>query len=495
MTTPPPLCVDLDGTLLLGDAAVESALMLLKRNPLYLFAMLWWASRGWSLLKHEVARRAPIDITTLPWNQQVLDWIRAEREHRACLLVTASDILLAKPIAKHLGCFDDVMASDGDINLAGANKADALVERFGDKGFDYIGNSYSDLAVWVHARHAIIANASPQVIHRAGLDNHIAKIFPRHGQPDPGEDPASPPTHRRDRHPVLASIPTWARALRLHHWSKNLLLLAPLVGAHQIGDPGLLATALLAWLLFGLCTSGTYLLNDLMDLPADRHHPDKRRRPLASGRLNLPAALTAAPLLIGVALAGAAALLSWPFTAWMAAYLVLTLAYSWRLKRVIILDTVVLAGLFTVRILAGSGATGIPASAWLLTLSMLLFFGLALLKRYTELQALRIAQQAASRGRGYRRSHLGLVHGLGIIAGIASVATVGLYVASPAAAPLYARPAWLWALCPLLAAWLIRLWWLAKRGRMHEDPVMFASHDLPSWIILILGALTVWGAA
>ena len=467
-----PLCVDLDGTLLLGDVGIESALALVKRNPLHLFPMLLWLARGFAPFKREIARRIALDPESLPIDQRVLDWIITERKSRPCLLVTASDVLLAKPVAERLGCFDEVIATDQSTNLAAAAKARMLVQRFGEQGFDYVGNSASDLAVWPHARHAIVANASPRLLARAHKSANVSQVFPQ----------LTPGMHK------------WAQALRLHQWVKNLLVFVPLLGAHLLGKPELAARAALAWLLFGLCTSGTYLINDLLDLDADRQHPRKRTRPLPSGRLNLESALRAIPALIGAALIGAWLLLPMKFLAWLAAYLILTLGYSLWLKRIIVLDAAVLALLFTIRIFAGGGATGVAVSSWLAALSLVIFLSLALMKRYTELRAAQAPTDTKLPGRGYHRASMRLVAILGAAASVAGLAILAGYIPSPTSHALYQHPTLLWLLWPLAAWWLARLWWLAKKGRMHDDPIMFAVRDPQSWLTAIIGLGILWSA-
>ncbi len=469
---PIPLCIDLDGTLLLGDVGIESALALLKRNPLYLLPMLLWLMRGYAPFKREVARRVALNPGHMPWDERVLDWVKTERKSRPCLLVTASDLVLATSIAQHLGCFDEVIATDQTDNLAAQAKARVLVQRFGEQGFDYAGNSASDLHVWPHARDAIVANASPRLLARARRCANVSRVFSQHGS--------------RTR--------TWMRALRLHQWIKNLLVFVPLLGAHLLGNPTLAMQATLAWLLFGLCTSGTYLLNDLLDLDADRQHPRKRDRPLASGRLRLESALRAIPALIGAALIGACLLLPPAFLPWLAAYLILTLTYSLWLKRLILIDTLVLALLFTIRIFAGGGATTVPVSPWLAALSLLVFLSLALMKRYAELRSVQAPPVGSLPGRGYRTSSSRLVAVLGITAGMSSLAILAGYILSPASRALYQHPTLLWLLWPLATWWLARLWWLAKQGRMHDDPIMFAVRDPQSWLAAIIGLGILWSS-
>ncbi len=465
-----PLCVDLDGTLLRTDAGIESGLALLRRNPLYAFAMLYWLLGGLARLKHEVAQRAAVDVTTLPWDLRVLDWVRQESGHRDCLLVTASDQLLAESVAAHLGCFAGVMASDGKANLAGGNKARALVERFGDKSFDYAGNSSSDLAVWPHARKAIVANAFDSTLKRALAIDADAKVFPRRS----------------------GRLRDWIDAMRLRHWPKNLLLFAPLIGAHGLGNlSAVLATAMAA-LLFSLCASGTYLVNDLFDLAADRRHPHKRNRPLASGRVDMATALAIAPILVIMPFLAGAWTLPPPFTGWLGLYLVLTLAYSVSLKRLFLVDVVVLAVLFMLRILAGGAATGVTITIWLATFALPMFFALALVKRLSELQSLREQGQTRAAGRAYHRRHRRLVHSLGILASAVAVLILAMYPVSGNATDLYAHPHLLWVLSALLAWWSWRLWQLANSGRMHHDPIMFALRDWQSWALLVASAAILW---
>ncbi len=468
-----PLCVDLDGTLLLGDVGIESALALIKQNPLYLFAMLLWLLRGYAVLKRNIAQRVTLNAATLPYDARVLEWVRTEKATRPCVLATASDALLVQPIADHLDCFSEILASDGVTNLAGSAKARALETRFGKGGFDYAGNSSSDLAVWPHARTVIVANPSAPLLRHIRNAFSIGKLFPRQTR----------------------GLRTWARALRLHQWVKNLLLFVPLIGAHRLEDGALVAQCLVAWMLFGMCTSGTYLGNDLLDLDADRRHPRKKFRPLASGRLPVQDGLIAANGLIAGSFLAALLLLPFAFSGWLAAYLLLTLTYSLRLKRIIVVDVMVLAVLFTLRILAGGGATGVPVSPWLLALSLLTFFGLGLVKRYAELHDLVTDKVDQARGRGYRARHLSMVWWLGISASLAGITVLGLYIESPTSHALYRNQGLLWLLCPLLAFWIGRVWWLAKAGRMHDDPIMFATRDITSWIVLVTSGIIVWAAS
>ena len=463
---PAPLCVDLDGTLIRTDLLLESTLALLKRNPLYLFVLPFWLLRGRASLKQRIAQRTKVDIPTLPWDPRVVELLETERRQRALVLCTASDHVLADAVAKHLGCFDRVMASDGTRNLSGRRKAEALVEAYGERGFDYAGNEARDLAIWRHARRAFVVNDSRSMVAHAGKVSEIAGIFPR-------ETP---------------SWRTWLKALRLHQWLKNVLVFVPLLAAHQFLQPTAVAHAIAAFIIFGVCASGVYVLNDLLDLGADRAHPRKRKRPFASGRLPLAAGLVIAPLLTIAAFA-AAYLLDPRFALMLLGYYVLTLAYSLRLKQIAMLDVLVLAGLYTVRIIAGSAAIASGLSFWLLAFSMFLFLSLALLKRYTELVVQRDAGNEQARGRGYATTDASLLATLGGASGYLSVLVLALYIDSTASAALYRHPQWLWLMCPLLLYWISRVWIIAHRGAMHDDPVVFAVTDNVSRAVLALGAL------
>jgi 4-hydroxybenzoate polyprenyltransferase len=468
---PIPLCVDLDGTLIRSDMLFESALSLLRRNPLYLFSFVLWLVRGRAHLKREIARRAEVDPATLPYDQRIVDWLRAEAGLRPRVLCTASDAGLAQGIAAHLGLFDEVMASDGETNLAGRHKGESLRQRYGDKGFDYAGNEYRDLHIWKHARKAIVVNAKNGLAKAAGEHCEVERVF----EPD------------------RSGLKVWLKALRLHQWLKNLLVFLPLFAAHRVLEPTALLHCIVAFFAFGLCASGVYVLNDLFDLDADRRHPRKRLRPFAAGTLPLASGLLAAPLLTLAGLA-LALVVSLPFAGVLLTYYVLTLAYSLRLKRIVMLDVVVLAALYTVRIIGGAVAVGGGLSFWLLAFSMFLFLSLAMLKRYTELQSMQAAGKAQASGRGYSVDDIALIQSLGGASGYMSVLVLALYINSTASEALYRHQEVLWLLCPLLLYWISRVWLIAHRGGMHDDPVVFALVDRVSRVVLALCAIVVAGA-
>lgn len=465
-----PLCVDLDGTLLRSDLLFESLMSMLSRRPWMVLWLPLWLFGGKARLKREIALRGPVDPSLLPYDERVLDLLR-ESADRHRVLCTASDAGLVEPIARHLGCFEEVMASDGHRNLAGSNKAAALVERFGERGFDYLGNAPVDLKVWKHASTAWVVNASE------ALALHASKVC------DKVEHLA----------PERSGLHVWINAFRLHQWLKNLLIFVPLLASHRFTDQDAILLSCLAFLAFGLSASGVYVLNDLLDLEADRAHPRKRARPFAAGTLSLRSGLIAAPILALAGL-GLAMLVAPLFAAVLASYYVLTLGYSLGWKRVPILDVILLAGLYTVRIIGGAAAISSVPSFWLLAFSMFIFLSLALLKRYIEFVGLAQRGEVSAAGRGYHLDDQPLLLALGGSAGYLSVLVLALYINSPESQALYSRPEALWLLCPLLMLWISRAWMKAHRGTMHDDPVVFAATDRFSLLVAAIGAVIALSA-
>lgn len=290
--------------------------------------------------------------------------------------------------------------------------------------------------------------------------------------------------------PHPGTVAVLARGLRVHQWAKNLLIAVPLVTAHRWDEPDLILSTLLAMAAFSLLASGTYLINDLLDLEVDRAHPTKRNRPLAAGHLSPGAGrVLAALLILG---GGALALpLGTGFQAMLLGYLVTTLAYSLRLKRVPMLDVVVLAGLYSARILAGHAAVGIPHSEWLLAFATFLFLSLALVKRYAELRLMRDREQAGAAGRGYVVEDLPLLGQLGTAAGFLAVLVFALYINSGQVRVLYRYPEALWPVIPLLLYWVARVWREAHHGRMNADPVLYALTDRTSYAVGVLFVICV----
>ncbi|TKC91774.1 UbiA family prenyltransferase [Trinickia terrae] len=469
-----PLVVDLDGTLIRSDVLIESGFAFLKSKPHRFYKPLLWLLRGGKpALKAGLADTTNLDVSVLPYDPVVLEWLTAERKAgRHLVLATASHERYAQAIASHLDLFDRTFATDAGTNLSSSNKRDRLVAEYGEKGFDYAGNSHDDIAVWRSANRAYVVNPHNGVERAAQKIGNVERVI--------------------ESRP--ATLKTWSKSLRLHQWLKNLLIFLPLLAGHMLSSPEHVLAGLLAFLAFGLCASSVYLLNDLLDLEDDRHHPVKRKRPFASGALPLSLGIALFPILLTVAFSIAWVLLPWRFGAVLAGYYVLTLAYSMHLKRRVMVDVVVLASLYTTRIIAGAAAVGVQLTFWLLAFSMFIFLSLALVKRYAELHAMKERGLVKSRGRGYVASDLPLISSLGTASGYLAVLVLALYIQDPKTAILYRHPRFIWLACPLLLYWISRTWIIAHRGLMHDDPIVFAARDKISLAVVALCALVFWVA-
>jgi 4-hydroxybenzoate polyprenyltransferase/phosphoserine phosphatase len=472
---PVPLCVDLDGTLIKTDLLWELFVRLLKRNPLWLLAMLAWWLRGRAHLKRQLARRVTVDPATLPYHEAFLAFLREERRAgRKLILATASDREMAMPVANYLGLFDEVLGSDGKTNLRSGRKLKLLTDRFGERGFDYAGNSSADIAVWRGARSVIVVNA----------DRWLVRLMER----------------RADRVRVFAQdssfLAALGRALRPGEWVKNGIIFAPVIAAHRLNDSTPVLFDGVAFASFCLCASGGCLVKDLLDLDADRRDDVTTNNPLASGDLPLPTGLVLGPLLLLGGL-GLAAGVSWLFAAVTAAYLVLGACHSWWARRVGVLEVLCLAGLYMIRLAAGQVAGGIPGSCWPLTSAMCIFLNLALATKYAELACADQTRpsEAAADGRGQLRRDREVVMALGITSGFLAALAPALYVNSAKVFTLYAHPDLLFLLCPLLLAWMSRVWLLAHRGQLHDDPLVFTAKDGTSRLLGAMALADVWLAA
>ncbi|MCB1825973.1 MAG: UbiA family prenyltransferase [Candidatus Competibacteraceae bacterium] len=468
----PPLCVDLDGTLINTDLLVESFFLLLGKHPLLVLFVPFWLLRGKARLKQELARRVEPDAATLPYHPAFLTWLRQQHaQGRRLVLATSAAESFARQIADHLGIFSQIIATTDDVNLSGSRKAERLCERFDERGFDYAGNGMVDVAVWGRARQAILVNPARGVREQAARVAAITAVF------DDREGARPTP---------------WFKALRVHQWLKNVLVFVPLLAAHRIDEVALLFQAVLAYVAFGLCASSVYLLNDLLDLPADRQHPRKRLRPFAAGQLPVLAGAWLVPALLVLAFLLAGITLPPLFSSVLLGYYALALTYSLYFKQIVMLDAVVLAALYTLRIIAGATATGIVPTFWLLAFSMFIFLSLALVKRHAELLALREMRHGMAWGRGYQVDDLQLLQTLGGASGYLSVLVLALYINSSTSQVLYRHPEAIWLLCPLLLYWISRVWLKTHRGEMHDDPVIFAVQDRVSQVLMGIGAAIVW---
>lgn len=471
-----PLVVDLDGTLVNTDMLHESALRVLSDSLFETLRIPFLLAKGKAFLKQHLASRTQFDPKTLPYNEELLEWLTQQRKvGRRLVLCTASDRSIADIIAEHLDIFDEVIASDGMSNIAGENKAVTLVQRFEHRGYDYVGNSHKDLAVWSHADKAIVVNGSSDLVKRANDIATVERVFPKR----------------------VIGFPAWRRVLRIHQWLKNLLLFVPLFAAHDLNNVAAWISLLFAFVAFSLCASSVYIANDLLDLESDRLHPRKRSRPFASGLVPVWIGVLVAPLLLVISL-GVAAFVGKEFLSWLICYFALTCAYSWRLKRLILIDCLTLALLYTLRIIGGAAAVGHDLSFWLLAFSVFLFLSLAFVKRYAELEVQLLSGMEKIHGRGYQTTDAPLIQTMGIVAGYSSVLVLALYLNSDAVLKLYAAPEFVWGAVPVMLFWVSWMWMKAHRGKMHDDPLVFAVKDRVSLsagaafaAILIVGTLGV----
>ncbi|MGS0742815.1 UbiA family prenyltransferase [Glaciimonas sp. GG7] len=462
-----PLVVDLDGTLTPTDTLVEAVIQLVKRSPLNLLRLPFWLMKGRAAFKEEVSARTTLSAAHLPYHEDFLAYLRSEKSKgRQIILATAAHSSIAKGVSTHLALFDDVLATDAGRNLKGQAKLEAIQEKLGTP-FVYAGDSHADIPVWNAAHAAILVGTPVSVTKLVRQQTPVEQEFPKQ--------------------PVQLS--TWAKALRVHHWLKNLLLLVPLLTAFSFMDSGKLATITVAFLAFSLAASATYIVNDLLDLESDRAHPRKKKRPFASARIPILHGLAVAICLLVIALVLAFAV-SQPFFLMLLLYVVLTSAYTWVLKKFVLIDVIMLSLLYTLRILAGAVAIGIVTSFWLLAFSIFIFLSLALVKRCSELVTLNQIGKAAAHGRDYKVTDLVILWPLGVASAVSAVVVFGLFISAPETQAHYATPKLLWLVAIGLNYWLARLWIKTSRGEMHDDPVIHAFKDPVSRVtIIVMGIL------
>jgi 4-hydroxybenzoate polyprenyltransferase/phosphoserine phosphatase len=459
----PVLVVDLDGTLLQSDILYESFWSAMGRDWRSPFTSLVALASGRAALKKHLAQAARLDVTTLPYDPAVVAYVQAWRLGGGrTALVTASDQTIADQVADHLGLFDEVHGSDGDLNLKGAAKAAFLADHFSTEGYAYMGDATADLPVWQRARKAITINASPSLKFRA-------------------DQQATDVEHLKTRAHTLAP---YLKALRPHQWLKNILIFLPMLVAHQL-EWSVMLLSFLAFVSFSLIASSVYVLNDLLDLASDRAHPRKRLRPFASGSVPIAHGswMAAGSLAIGASIA---ALLGWRFALIMLAYYALTTAYSLSLKRLVVIDICVLACLYTLRIIAGGAATGMLISMWLLAFSIFFFLSLAAVKRQAELVDSAERGKLDATGRGYQVADLPIISIIALCSGYVSVLVMALYVNSPTVRELYAQPRALGGICGILLYWITYIVMITHRGAMHDDPVVYAAKDRTSQVCGVL---------
>ena len=466
-----PLVVDLDGTLLRTDLFLESSLRLIKRMPWVVLLMPLWLLRGRAYLKHKIFRRVQTDVSLLPPHEELLAWLRDEKARgRHLVLATASDYHQACSVVEPLGLFDTVLGSDGQRNLKGRQKLETIVEVCGEK-FDYVGNSSSDLEIWRGCRHAILVNTSRRVERSARRAGNVVRVFPRSF------------TGFRDA----------LRSMRFYQWVKNLLLFVPAITSHTIYDISVAGNATLAFLSFGFAASAGYILNDLLDLEEDRRHPTKKQRPFASGRASIGSGILLAIASLSFS-AVIATMVPPAFLSALIPYLTLTSLYSLFLKRLLVVDVLTLALLYTLRVIAGSAATGIVLSPWLLSFAFFLFLSLAFSKRAADLIQHQQDNRKAVLGRGYVTTDLDAVCIAGMCSGFLSSLVLALYISSESVQLLYRQPIFLWGLQPILLYYISRLWVICRRGELTEDPIQYTTSEPSTYVAAFLAIVVLLAA-
>ena len=461
-----PLCLALDESLILVRIADERLLARARQAPGAFVQIVGRLIYGTTPQSQNAAPPPPVDLNSLPLRLELVDWLRHQRSvGRRLILLVDGDIAAAEQIAARLDLFDELVPTDRYQGTPAQRRRSALVERFGDHGFDYLGSQACDRIVWQASRRALVVG-DVSIKKCIGRDSEFVETSPR-----------------AQTWPL-----TWINAMRLYQWTKNGLIFVPPLLAHEIIQPHVLVNSVLAFVAFGLCASSVYLVNDLIDLTADRQHSRKRLRPFAAGTLSARSGLAVAVLLITGAVVFAATVGA-RFMGVLAGYYVLTWAYSLYLKRVPLLDVMLLAALYTLRIIAGAAAAQVPVSFWLLAFSVFIFLSLGFVKRYAELADARKADRPIGHARGYRDADLPLIMSLGTASGYSAIVVMALYVNSAESQSLYQHHKPLWLICPLMLFWISRIWIVTTRGAMHDDPVIFAVRDRVS--LLIVGALGV----
>lgn len=461
----PPLVVDLDDTLIQTDSFLEQALVLVKQRPRTIPRLVRGLAAGRARLKAIVMDESTVDAANMPYHIELVDFLRAENARgRRIILASAADKRVADAVADHLGIFETVLASTENNNLKGQAKADAIAHHLEGAEFDYVGDSLADRAIWAAAGRAHVVAADMQAAQKRAGSVPVARVFTR-----PGLTPK-----------------VMLRAMRIHQWAKNALIFVPLILSHTYDDPGRIFAACLAFLCLGLCASGTYLWNDLLDLPDDRAHPTKRNRPLASGRMTIRDGVVASFLLVGSSLILAGLFNGVALVGGLLVYILLTLAYSMIVKRKMVADVLLLAMLFLYRIMLGAIAIGVVVSDWLLAFSIFFFLSLGFAKRVADLPPEVRQSDTQIAGRAYRGTDAPILAVLGAGAGLSSIIIMALYITDAAVVQRYQTPQLLWVICLVLLYWLNRIWIMVYRGDLPHDPVVFALKDRNSRILGVL---------
>ncbi|MDF1654030.1 MAG: UbiA family prenyltransferase [Coxiellaceae bacterium] len=470
-----PICVDLDGSLTYTDTLFETFVNALKNSPLTAFlAVFWLFFKGKSYCKQRIAAKTNYADFHLPFNQPLVEWLTMKKQQGHTLyLVTAADQRIAHFVIEQLPIFDAAHASDGKTNLKGHYKRDFLDQQFGKGEYVYVGNSKCDIGIFKHAKQSVVVNNKASFINKAKQVSEVTKTFKS------GDN----------------NLRQIIKAARPHQYAKNVLLFLPLLLGHHLSNLHLALLTVLGFISFSLLASSAYLLNDLIDLSSDRQHHKKHRRPFASGQLSLSVGLIGSPLCFIAGFGLAIALLPMPFVAVLLLYYACTLAYSFKLKRLLLVDVFTLAMLYTLRIFAGMAILGaVGYSDWLLLFSFFFFTSLAFIKRYSELAAHDQSSKVHLPGRAYHSNHSSEIKIMGMCSGYISVLVFALYIQSARSMALYQLNELLYLICPLLLYWISRVWIITTEGQMHSDPVVFAIKDRVTYLIVAVIAAIVYCA-
>jgi len=464
LSQPVPLFVDLDGTLIKTDILYESLVSALKKNPFIIFYCFLWILQGKAYLKYQLAEHSDVEISTLPENIELQQFLKRKKEQgKKLILATASAQKYSDKIIQYFHpIFDDSISSSISLNLKGPAKLKQIQAL--SPVFDYAGNGKEDLIILKHARRKFLVNPSKSTKKKAAAYPYD-KVFDE----------------------KKSFLRSWIKMMRVHQWSKNFLLFVPLLVSGEFKTPSSFLTVSLGGLCFSALASATYIINDLLDLTADRNHPHKKNRPIAAGKISIGSSLVTAAILLMLSWATAIAIIGENFTWILTAYLSLTLIYSLKIKQYVGMDVIVLAGLYTIRILAGATLIQKPVSFWLLSFSMFIFFSLALLKRCAELKNTDIISSGPGPGgRDYAPSDYPLLLGFGSGSSLLAVLLFCFYSQNNILTNQYQDPSLLWLITPALAYWLMRMWIKTHRGEMHHDPIIFSLTDRGSLVTIIL---------
>jgi 4-hydroxybenzoate polyprenyltransferase/phosphoserine phosphatase len=459
------LIIDLDGTLILSDTLAENFIEALFTAPRQLLLSSFKMLKGRAALKETVASVMALDPSCLLYREEIVELARsAKAEGRKIYLVTAAHQSIADAVSAYLGIFDGAKGSDGNVNLKGVNKLAWLQDTFSD-GFIYVGDSAADIKIWEAAEVAILVGDGVRFAKKLKSKSNIETLVPRE----------------------LKSIKDWISELRIHQWTKNLLLFIPLLLSHLTTDLKSVGITVAAFLMLSLIASGTYVINDLADLKADRAHPTKRNRAIASGRIG---AMTGFTVGIGLIVCGlvASLLIGLSFSVLVAVYLSLTLLYSFKLKRVPLLDVTMIGVLFTIRVLMGTSIhPTLSYSPWLTSFSVCFFFSLAMAKRHVEVLRAGSSGVSSIGGRGYKATDWPLTLAYGVATSLGSIIIMLLFIALDAgSANTYSKPVWLYLAPAGMFLWTQRIWLLSHRMELNDDPIIFAIRDRVSYLIGLL---------